>query len=617
MQKSSPRDRPGSGGGGGRFGASTLSDPESPFEASPKPTEDQLVRQEYERLRKMDPIKAAEYMADHQIAKENHLAKKQAEQSLRDRETAERNHSRYMEAQQRAADDTAQLRRDAMALSNTKIVRDRRDFGTKLHNVLLAAVGGLVSARTGGPNVGLQMVMKGLDEDVEIQKGELANKQQALGMRRNFIADEMSRGADIYKAEETYRHAVLEGYKADLQAEAMKFDPKGTQAIKRYQMIQQVELAQRTATDAYNKKRLDERLMMAKIHETEADAALKMSKVKGIGAGGVATPKADDVVQLPNYYKDRGLLPPPVAMSAKDYDKWQKQKKGSVEIEKEQTEAGQKVAERRLGAKGQFIQDDGKTEWSAPAGDEGKKFRKQKGALDALAQMRNEIHRGIAEHGGESDFFKSEAWQRQKSRHTFIQGLVKEALELGALDKGSLQFAKDLSGDVDPTSFWRDARPGLDQLVDNMTSKLNHDMGAADYTGKPYKPPHAGNLPPPKADAVDAAYKKAKTSKYGQTIEEGDPSGFDIIDTLSEYGAGRPAVGIKRDYHSNKDEKPTKDSLDALYRGATTGKPDERKKAIAYLKSIYDEEGPTDVVKDLAGQYYRAALIANASKGGK
>lgn len=247
-------------------------------------TDDQRIQQQYEALRKMDPVKAALFMADHQQAREDYAAARMAELAKADREQQERNLQARMAAEQKAADDTKQLQSDAMALYNTKIVRDRRSGGKKLGDVLIAALGGLVSARTGGPNVGLQMVMKGIDDDIQDQKDEIAHKQATLGMRRNFIADQLAQGKDLYTAQETYRQAVLEGHKQDLISDLNKFDPNGTQAIRRYQMVGQIEGEQRKAIEAFQKNRLDEAVKMADLEGKVLDNAKKRGALGG-GSG--------------------------------------------------------------------------------------------------------------------------------------------------------------------------------------------------------------------------------------------------------------------------------------------------------------------------------------------
>ncbi len=148
-----------------------------------------------------------------------------------DRDLADQNARMQLEAATKARAETARLNAEATAIGNTKIVRDRRSRGQTVGDVILAALGGLVSARTGGPNVGLNIVLQRINDDVDDQKADLANRQQMLGMKRNFIADELARSGDMFKAQELYRLSLHDAAIADIKDQSMKFKPGGTRAI--------------------------------------------------------------------------------------------------------------------------------------------------------------------------------------------------------------------------------------------------------------------------------------------------------------------------------------------------------------------------------------------------
>jgi hypothetical protein len=557
--------------------------PEDRRDAKPHQSEQEMIEAEYQRLRKEDPVKAAVYMADHRIAQENNAAAILADVERKNREAAERNLQQRIEAEQRAADLTKQLHADAMANANTKIIRDRRSSGRRLGDIFLGALGGLIQGRTGGPNMGLQLVMKALDDDVEDQKAEIANRREMLGMRRNFIADELARGRDLYQAQETYRLAALEGMKQDAITEANKFDPSGTQAIKRYQMVAQIEGEQRKAIDAYRKTQLDEAIKMADLQGKLLENATKKAKLAGIGMAAPKIPRAQILA-------DTGL-DPGRDMTDKELDKWleRKGKVGSIgaqvaETKSKQDDADAKVAARRVGAPGEFVNKDGK-EFLAPPGPEGEKLRATKAAVDLLAQMRNEISRGIERHGGESDYFKSADWQRQKSRHALVVAAITKALQLGSLDEGSVKMAEQIAGGVDPTSFWRDARPGLDQMVNGMAAKLSKDMRSQSYTGQQYAPPNNSKRGEVPTDSlVDELHKGAQARNFGERHAGviGAGGGIQSVNVAKLAGDG------ERFQYVN-----------ALAFAADSPNEEQRAKAIIALEDVI-ENAPTDATKAYA-----------------
>jgi hypothetical protein len=306
-------------------------------------------------------------------------------------------------------------------------------------------------------------------------------------------------------------------------------------------------------------------------------------------------------------------------MDEKTFKAWVGTRKQVGELKAQGKEAESKVASRRVGAKGEFVNSDGK-EFQASTEKEGESLRTTKAGLDTISQMRNEIARGIAEHGGESDYLRSDAWQRQKSRYAQILVNASKTLELGALDEGAVKIAEQMAGDVDPTSYIRDARAGLDQLVDGLSARFNAKMLSQDYTGAPYEPKKATNLPPPKTDVVDKAYKELSKSYAGQSETGRDrPEGWTtqgVLEDIAEYGGGQTiSRDLARRGRIAEDTTKAADQLDAIYRAATDAKGEARDKALAYLKKLA-EGAPSDELRSQAFQLYNAALAVRSGQGG-
>ena len=204
------------------------------------------------------------------------------------RESADLNAQMQLAALTRARAETERLNAEATAIANTKIVRDRRSGGSRLFDVILGALGGLVAARTGGPNVGLNLVLKRLDDDVEDQKAELQNRTSAIGMKRNFIADELARSGDMFKAQEMYRLALHDSAISDISSESMKFAPGGTRAIQLAKMKAGLMQSRAAALRALEDRNLKTASDSANIEHRLLENKKLRGQLSGGGGGGGA-----------------------------------------------------------------------------------------------------------------------------------------------------------------------------------------------------------------------------------------------------------------------------------------------------------------------------------------
>jgi len=224
----------------------------------------------------------------------------------------------YAHAQQKAAE----LEHDTKALAAQQISdgwSDRPAY-QKVAGFVAAIVGGLVSGRTGRPNAGMAMVQKVIDDSVEQQKANLANRRALLGQRQNAVGEMFSRTGDLYRAAETSRAAMWEATIQDLQAQQQMYDPHGTNALTIAGMINDARARQAAGMTAYVDKQEKygvERYKLVQkdreIAETEraarakeAEAAAKLA-AKGAGGGaGVARVTGE----APKYTVDTGFTNP-------------------------------------------------------------------------------------------------------------------------------------------------------------------------------------------------------------------------------------------------------------------------------------------------------------------
>jgi hypothetical protein len=125
-----------------------------------------------------------------------------------------------------------QITADAIALSKKPLDRGRwfRNLSTfgKVASVLAGIVGGLYQGRNGGPNQGLDMVTKHIDDDINDQKFDIENGRAGLVIRQGAVAQEFARTGNLFQAAETVRIAAYQATINKLQTDQQNFDPRGT-----------------------------------------------------------------------------------------------------------------------------------------------------------------------------------------------------------------------------------------------------------------------------------------------------------------------------------------------------------------------------------------------------
>lgn len=293
-------------------GITITQEPPAPpvFDAQHLPDEQTLANLPAEQYLKLRTD--FEARQEQQLADERERAA--AENQRRAQENADAMRKAFVVAQQRADE----VDRDARALANERIDPERwwadRSTGQKIAGFAAAIVGGLVAARTGGPNVGLQAIQQSIDADIDAQKANLANRRGLLGQRQSAVAEMFARTGDIFRATEGARIASWEATIQHLQAEAQKVDPAGTTAFRYADLIRAGRAQQAASQEAIRREDLKTTFEAYKIAqrdrelaETErknrAEEAAKAAKLAGAGvAGGGAT--------NPNYTVPTGFFNP-------------------------------------------------------------------------------------------------------------------------------------------------------------------------------------------------------------------------------------------------------------------------------------------------------------------
>lgn len=518
-------------------------------------------------------------------------------------------------AAERAAQATARLDAEAAAMAKERAPRfSDKSTPQKIAGILAAIIGGLVQARVGGRNQGLDMINSTIEQEVDAWKAEQAGRRELLGQRRGAVAERLRSDNEIADAADGYRLSLLKRVEFQLQQERDQYDPKGTRAIALSNDLLQIQADQARAKEAHGDKMFKRELeifdrdLAARKHDEEvrknkAAEAAKAAKA-GAGAGPGPGPGGEDVVQPPDYFKQRGLEPPPVPMSPKEYRSWLPQAKQSRDL----SEPGTKL-KREQGLRGLSNSDGEPPIAATPKAAE--ELQEERVALDSIAKFVGDISRGIEEHGGESDYFKSKAWQQTKSSYAFIVPMLSKGLGLGTLDEGTVKHTANMLGGADPTSFWHDAAPGLKRAVDNLTVRYNNGLKQrSNYDGKAYVPEVAAGLSKPKVTPEDAAFNDVlldpnKMSSQRTYRDLGIPLGYDP-EFASKYGSNTGSAFQSRLYEEGGMLPSQRRTLDGLAATAASN-PAKRADMLDKLdKAARDAAAPS--VRD-----YARALFVRAS----
>lgn len=432
-----------------------------------------------------DPIKLLAAQDDYARRQKEFADENARVARVKDQMRAEENFQRQREVQFKTQADMDKLNADALALSKAKVdpgrwYRDRTTAG-KIGAWVAAMVGGLVAGRTGGLNTGLNAIMKMIDDDVDAQKADLANQQQAIGARRGVIADNYARSGDAFRAAESYRIASYERVIADLQAQQQQFDPRSSRAIEIGRMIQgvaaQSQAAQAAALDRYYKLHTADAELQGKLMANES----ARRKLAGIGVGATKIPRAQIVA---DYGRDPGR-----DMTDKELDKWLDRTKRVADIGEVEGKAGrEQVADARKYGVGDLVNADGKpfqARSELVADDLAKKLHASRqivSIIDRIDAIRDRV-------GGESSAFNSD----EKQQLDVLQNelvLLKKSGTQGMSSDSDLKRIEESLGATDVRSF-RARAAGLKEARDRTVQDVNGVFKTNKYTGKPIEFPNA------------------------------------------------------------------------------------------------------------------------------
>jgi hypothetical protein len=214
---------------------------------------------------------------------------------LEDQQRQAENHGRWQRAQDEALARAKQLDADAHAEAQREIdPKWKAGTGKRIAGIIMGIVGGLVQSRSGGPNLGLQLIDQEIDRDIEAQKANKAARLQELARRGASNQQLMAFAGDQYAEDEKTRLATYTRVQNQIASDMQQFDPKGKTAIQLGQMYTQIGQARAKALvdfqDKDFKNRVDALKAASALRKEAAETEklqLESAKLRGAlgGAG--------------------------------------------------------------------------------------------------------------------------------------------------------------------------------------------------------------------------------------------------------------------------------------------------------------------------------------------
>jgi hypothetical protein len=527
---------------------------------------------------------------------------------LEDQQRQLENHGRLQRAQAEALARTKQLDADAQAEAKREIdPKWKAGTGKRIGGIIMGIVGGLVQARSGGPNLGLQLIDQEIDRDIEAQKANKAARLQELSRRGATNQQLLALAGDQYADDEHYRLASYARIQNQIASDMQQFDPKGKTAIQLGGMYTSISQARAKALQDFQdkdfKNRVDALKAASALRKEAAETEklqLESAKLRGaLGGGGTGAKVIDpqDEIHPPEHFEALygPQARPPAAMSFNGYNKWLQTKKlsseataGQASLSKEELEHG--VSDLKT--------EDGKPFLAQGSPESVGKLRDQVAAARNMTRLMDEV-RAIRT-GWTSDLAKSKEWQDIKANWAALKGEAKNLLQLGALSESDYDLVDAFIGSPDPTK-WQGRLDGIAKARENIVNKTSTALNASAANGKvkfdiPYIKPE-----PPKATATDKAQKDALHT----------PSGEDVLDAVAPSTLTDPIEAANQIANGKPNEAPPVE--DALREAGVTGDVPTNDKA--HIDQLAVELDSTDrAVREKAASLLRG-IVTTGGKG--
>jgi hypothetical protein len=493
----------------------------------------------------MDGVDLAEMTAERAEAARQVAAGETAKQARLFAEKEEAAFKIHVESRAQARADRNAIDAESRKAAETNVDPERwwndRSTGQKIAGVLAAIVGGLVQGRTGGRNDGMAMIERAIEQDIEAQKVNLANKRGLLGERRQSATDRLNDLETDFRADAVQRATAWANVVKTIEADQANFDPKGTlfqtreiarreaiakrdaglaaeeaRKIKENEAKAKAKLEQDKFLDEQKHRRAQEQaqLINAKASRTSAGASYLTAKTGAKKADAeIEQQKLENTLRKPEYFeaaygKDGR---PPYEMTAKQHKEWLDNKGKLATAGKDASEASIKASEAVVkGAQARLEKSgpggspyavgfpDGKPVTTVVDGKEIPfeiKDDKQRQEATGLAESAANIRRFAdlarimkKKFGGASEALGSDEAKEMMSIAKSIDFETYKAFGLGAPSAGDASMAEDVRGG-NLTSFFKNPSTTLDSYATNVESKANTKLGSLGRVGPPIKFP--------------------------------------------------------------------------------------------------------------------------------
>lgn len=349
---------------------------------------------------------------------------------------------------------------------------------------IAAMIGGFL--KPGGPNGAIDMFMHLVDQDIEMQKADRANKEHAVSQMFEVAGDELRAG-------ETVRLTALSDLEEKLKTAYAGFDPAGTTALgiaKGIQHVQGEKAKAAAAQEATDYKRATEAAEFQLKLQAQAETARNNRSQNAVAWAGRNDAKARlglDAAREGLIADGKGgwMRDPNAPVDPNAIKLQAEADKALSDAEKARRENDPAERERTLGVGGLKRKDGKPILFRNEAVAE--KIGKAKAATDMAASLVDSLKVLRDDEGFSSNTIKSDRWRQMQADYASLQLEIKNTAELGVLAGPDMDIIGKALGTNDPTEF-RDITAGLEAARKNLVNKLNYTIRSNDPQAERYEP---------------------------------------------------------------------------------------------------------------------------------
>jgi hypothetical protein len=482
-------------------------------------------------------------MAQHTEAKNAAYTAGLLEANTKRMEEAQAAHDAFVKAQNDAAAARAQNDADAKKIADVDPKR-WMNRGT-LHTIAAfaaAALGGLAQSQNGGRNLGLEMINKQIDDDIESQKFNITQKRGEIARRGAEINQQLQTAAEKDREAAVYRGAVYESAINDLTTKMQDFDPRGTTRLQIEGQVRQLRAAQAQAADAFQQRDLKNRIDIAK-SDREDFLAKNTAKHNA----------NEDAVAFGHLALDRTK-----AAKEDKSDKEREIKLGERVLDGMPLGVDEKGNVKR----GPLTQSNGSV-FIPRTEEQAKDLQKTKPYVNDVNRLANQMARDIADLGvlDKSSRLATSKHQRLMSDKKALIFALHGAEKIEGFRPGTSDMLEDLLGGVDPDKWGRNATSGIQRAKDNINAAFTEQLVNAGWDGGKYAPPDT--------------WQQMKSLYENSILKAHEAYGIDgfrgnVLDAMKEaISAGGDPTAFRYSIESalKQGRENLTDNLNAEYRG--------------------------------------------------